>query len=92
MAKQTNLNIRIDQDLKKEFTELCNDLGLNTSTAMIIFIKAFLRKQGIPFEVSREVPNAETLAAMKEVEEMKKNPGVYKGDTDIDQMMKKLLA
>lgn len=38
-----------------------------------------------------EVPNAETLEAMAEVEEMKKTPSLYKGYTDIDEMMKEIL-
>ena len=39
-----------------------------------------------------EVPNEETLEAFAEVEEMKKNPDKYKGYTDVDEMMKELLA
>ncbi len=39
-----------------------------------------------------EVPNEETLEAFSEVEEMKKNPDKYKGYTDVDEMMKELLA
>lgn len=38
------------------------------------------------------VPNEETLEAFAEVEEMKKNPDKYKGYTDVDEMMKELLA
>ena len=39
-----------------------------------------------------EVPNDETLEALAEVEEMKKNPDKFKGYTDVDEMMKELLA
>ncbi len=46
----------------------------------------------IPFEISMDVPNAETLAAMQEVEEMKKNPSLGKAYTDVDQMMTELLS
>ncbi len=92
MAQQSTLNIRIDNDVKKEFTEICNDLGMNASTAITIFIMAFIRKQGIPFEVTRDIPNAETLAALKEAEEIKKNPQAYKNYTDVDKMMEDLLA
>ena len=38
------------------------------------------------------VPNADTLAAMKEVEEMEKHPEQYKGYRDVDEMMKDLLS
>ena len=39
-----------------------------------------------------EVPNDETLEALSEAEEMKKNPDKFKGYTDVDEMMKELLA
>ena len=64
---QTNVNIRIDADLKKDFDHLCNELGLNMSTAFNIFAKAMVRQQKIPFEVGLDVPNAETIAAIDDV-------------------------
>ena len=36
--------------------------------------------------------NEETKAAIREVEEMKKNPSIGKSYTDVDAMMKELLA
>lgn len=50
-----------------------------------------IREQGIPFEITRETPNNETLAAFKEVEEMKKNPSLGKLYTNVDEMMEDLL-
>lgn len=41
---------------------------------------------------SDEIPNEDTLEALSEVEEMKKNPNEFKGYTDVDEMMKELLA
>jgi DNA-damage-inducible protein J len=38
------------------------------------------------------MPNAKTLAALEEVEEMKKNPSLGKSYTDVDEMMKELLS
>ena len=55
-------------------------------------MKCTVREQGIPFEISREVPNSETLAAIREVEEMKKNPSLGKSYTDIDKMMEDMLS
>ena len=64
---QTNINIRMDENLKQQFDHLCNELGLNMSTAFNIFAKAMVRRQGIPFEISLDTPNAETLAAIDDV-------------------------
>ena len=49
---QTNVNIRMDETLKKQFDHLCNELGLNMSTAINIFAKTMVRQQKIPFEIS----------------------------------------
>ena len=49
---QTNINIRVDEDLKKNFDDICTELGLNMTTAFNIFARAVVRRQGIPFEVA----------------------------------------
>lgn len=41
--------------------------------------------------IENDLPNAVTLAAMKEVEEMKKHPEKYKWYTDVDELIKDLL-
>ena len=64
---QTNINIRMDDTLKQQFDHLCNELGLTMTTAFNIFAKKMVRHQGIPFEVSLNTPNAETLAAIDNV-------------------------
>ena len=77
MAK-VSTNISLDSDLKKASQELYSDLGLDLSTAITIFLKQSLRVQGLPFAVTRENPNAETLAAMNEYYVMKAHPEKYK--------------
>lgn len=89
---QTNISVRMDDALKQQFDTLCNELGLNMSTAINIFAKTMVRQQRIPFEVGLERPNAETLEALAELREMERNPAAYKSYTDVDQMMKELLA
>ena len=89
---QTNINIRMDENLKRDFDGLCNELGLTMTSAFTVFAKAMVRQRGIPFEVSLNAPNADTMAAIEEVAQMKKNPSLGKTYTDVDQMMKELLA
>ena len=64
----TNVNFRMDRDLKQQLERLCNELGLTMSTAFNIFAKAMVRQQRIPFEVGLETPNEDTLKAMENVE------------------------
>jgi len=89
---QTNVNIRIDENLKREFDSLCQDLGLTMTTAFTVFAKTVVRRQRIPFEIAKDIPNAETIAAIEEVKAMKKKPSLGKGYKDVDTMMKELLA
>ncbi|WP_347493444.1 type II toxin-antitoxin system RelB/DinJ family antitoxin [Ruminococcus sp. HUN007] len=36
---QTTVSIRMDEDLKKDFDSICNDLGMTMTTAVIILAK-----------------------------------------------------
>ncbi|MBD5128642.1 MAG: type II toxin-antitoxin system RelB/DinJ family antitoxin [Ruminococcaceae bacterium] len=48
----TNVNFRMDSDLKRDMEETCKELGLNMTTALTIFAKKMVRERRIPFEVS----------------------------------------
>ena len=43
------VNIRMDEDLKKEMEIVCNDLGINITTAFTIFAKKFNKRKENPF-------------------------------------------
>lgn len=88
----TNINVRVDSALKKEAEALFNDLGLSMSSAINMFLRSAINHDGIPFEVKRQVPNAETKAALNEYKEMKKNPGDYKRYKSFDEMLDEVLA
>lgn len=67
MATTTNLNIRVDEELKRKADAIFKELGLNMSSAMNIFLRYCVRYGGIPFDLRIEKPNAETLAAIDDV-------------------------
>ena len=46
------LNVRVNADDQKNFEQFCNSVGMNVSTAVNMFIKAVLREQKLPFEVT----------------------------------------
>lgn len=87
----TNLTIRIDSRVKKEADALFSDLGMNMSTAFNVFVRQALRAQGLPFEVTREIPNRETLAAMREAERIAHDPKA-KSFSDMSSLLKDLNA
>ena len=90
-TSNVSLNIRIDKDLKNNLSNLCDELGMNVSTAFTIFAKAMVRRGGIPFDVALDEPNKETMDAIREVEDMKKHPSAYKSYTDVKKMMEDIL-
>jgi len=48
---QTNLTIRIDEELKRDAENLFNRIGMSMSTAINVFFRQAIRKQEIPFEL-----------------------------------------
>ena len=57
----TNLNIRTDKEIKDQAEKIFNELGLNITTAVNIFLRTAVREHGIPFELKLEVPNETSL-------------------------------
>lgn len=49
------VNIRLDDDLKNQADELFEELGLNMTTAVTMFVRQSVREGGIPFEVTTKV-------------------------------------
>ena len=58
----TNLNIRTDKAIKDQAEEIFNELGLNMTTAVNMFLRTAIREHGIPFELKLEVPNDTTFS------------------------------
>ena len=92
MAGQTpNISIRMDSELKTQADHFFAELGMNISTAFTIFVRQALREGKIPFEISLNTPNKETIAAMLEAERIAKDPSV-KGYANMDDLFADLKA
>lgn len=48
---QTAFSIRMDDGLKRDFSQFCENIGMTMSTAFVVFAKAALRSRRIPFEI-----------------------------------------
>ncbi|MBR1702331.1 MAG: type II toxin-antitoxin system RelB/DinJ family antitoxin [Lachnospiraceae bacterium] len=81
----TNISIRMDTQLKAAAEELYSELGMNLSTAFNIFVRQSLREGGIPFKITTDTPNQETVSAMLEAERIAQDSSV-KGYTDMDEL------
>lgn len=69
MMATSMLHVRIDDDLKAKATETLSAMGLSASDAVRMLFHRIVAEQAFPLEL--KVPNAETLAAMAEIEQMK---------------------
>jgi addiction module antitoxin, relB/dinJ family len=49
---QATFSVRMDETLKKQFDGLCQEFGMNSSTAINVFARAVVRQRKIPFEIS----------------------------------------
>jgi len=81
MAQTTLIQVRVDEDVRRKADALFADLGFDTPTAIRIFLNQSIRREGMPFEVAKPQPNAETLVAM--LEGMERYPKQYNSFREI---------
>lgn len=70
MAKTAVLNIRTDPDVKAQAEALYQQFGITLTDAVNIFLRKSVMVGGLPFAMREPRPNASTLAAMAEAEDI----------------------
>lgn len=70
----TNLNIRTDKAIKDQAEAIFNELGLNMTTAVNMFLRTAIRENGIPFDLRLDVPNEVTASAIEEGRRLMADP------------------
>ena len=88
-TNSSNISIRMDSNLKAAAEALYEELGMNLSTAFNIFVRQSLRVGGIPFTITTETPNAITVSAMLEAEQIAHDSNVKVFD-NLDDLFKEL--
>lgn len=84
-----NLNVRVDANDKKNFEKFCDNVGMNVSTAINMFIKAVLREQKLPFEVRSKTLDDTIYNKLQEAEsEMNNTSKRYSKKEIIDSINK----
>ena len=81
--------IRIDADIKKQATDLFNNLGLDMSSAVNLFLHQCILRGGLPFRVEMPRYNQHILDAMDEARRISRDPDI-KGYTSMDELRKAL--
>ena len=70
----TNLNIQTEKAIKDQAEAIFNELGLNMTTAVNMFLRTAIRENGIPFELKLNVPNEATASAIEEGRKLATDP------------------
>ena len=90
--ENSNLSVRVNANDKKNFERFCNNVGMNVSTAINMFIKAVLREQKLPFEVRSKTFDDTIYEKLQEAEiEMSKTSKRYSKE-DILESMNKIIG
>ena len=68
MQSTTNINVRVDGQLKAQAEEIFSELGLTLSAAVTVFLRNAVRYRGIPFELRLDAPQTADLQIEEEGE------------------------
>ena len=58
---QATVSFRMDENLKRQMERLCDDIGMNLTTAFTVFAKKAVRERRIPFELDADPVYTETI-------------------------------
>lgn len=77
MATQDTIQIRIDAKTKREARKILNELGLDMSSAVKLFLTNVVNRKGIPLDLKTEngFTLAQEQALLSETEKAKKSKG-----------------
>jgi DNA-damage-inducible protein J len=68
MAATAMIHVRLDENIKTQAAETLAAMGLSVSDAVRVFLTRVAAEKQLPFAL--RVPNAETIAAMQEADEI----------------------
>ncbi len=81
----TNLNIRTDKEVKENAERLFEQLGLNMTTAINMFLRQAIRENGIPFEITLNTLDPVIVSALAEGKRIAYDDSV-KGYSGMDEL------
>ncbi|MDR0221371.1 MAG: type II toxin-antitoxin system RelB/DinJ family antitoxin [Lachnospiraceae bacterium] len=92
MAKTAVINVRTEPSIKAQVEQLYNSMGVSLSDAINMFLYKSIDYQGLPFELCRAIPNAETVAAIKEADDIANGRIESKSYSSYKEMLAEALA
>ena len=88
---QATFSVRMDEVLKKQFYALCQEFGMNASTAINVFARAVVRQRKIPFEISSpesDITREGAMQAFMALRTQAKDNGI--SDMSLDDINKEI--
>lgn len=79
MAKTATITTRVDPELKANIEEILNQLGMNTTQAINMFLKQLELRRGLPFDVQLD-------AQLNSIEKRKqRSSGLHKDSMQVNE-------
>lgn len=88
---QATFSVRMDETLKKQFDGLCQEFGMNASTAINVFARTVVRQRRIPFEIcspETDITREGTMQAFMALRAQARDNGV--ADMSLDEINKEI--
>ena len=89
MSKTASITIRIDPNVKKQAETILNNMGMDMTTAINIYLHQVINDSAIPFQPHIDIPNEVTLQAMENIEN---NRNMSKRFNTVSELMDDLLS
>lgn len=90
MSKTSSIHIRVEPQIKEKVEKILESLGMTSTEAINIYLRQIIINSGIPFEIKNPQFKDEMMDAIKEAEEMDKNPENYKSFEAVEDFMEDL--
>ena len=84
--KSVNVTVRVDEKVKRDFDDFCNNVGLNMTTAFNMYMKAVLRTRELPFSITDDPFYSERNMAhlLRGVEALNAGKGIERDIVEVD--------
>ncbi len=81
--KNVTCSFQMDRDIYNQYKSIISANGENVKANIVRYMMNV---------IDLKIPNAETVLAIQEVQEMKKNPDAYKSYDTVDELFKDILS
>lgn len=84
--EQSIINVTMDKDLRRDFDNICQELGVTMATAITMLAKTMIREKRLTFEVNLDpfYSKSNLKALDKSIQQMKEGKTITKTLDELD--------